>query len=137
MFDDVFWELLGAEKLSEKQKERFTAEAKEELEIRVGEALSRGLSERQVDEFEELIDGSAQENDAWLRQTFPDYRNSALFKKLKDMGYSGDALINEVASVLWLRENRPDYSEIVSRCTQELREEILANRELILCGENK
>lgn len=57
-----------------------------ELEQRVGKALSEGLSDDQLEEFEALIDASDDEGSSrWLEENRPDYRDvvAAQFASLK------------------------------------------------------
>jgi hypothetical protein len=76
--------------MPEDQKQKFLSYIQEELEIRLGERISKGLTETQLNEFDMIDDPK------------------------------------EAAK--WLEKNRPDYREIVTRTTNEMKEEIRANR---------
>ena len=55
-FDDNFLESVGLGSMPAEQKEAFLQYAQDQLETRVGEKMSEGLSDAQLDEFEKIID---------------------------------------------------------------------------------
>ncbi|HSX28178.1 MAG TPA: DUF5663 domain-containing protein [Candidatus Saccharimonadales bacterium] len=72
--DDNFLATLGLGDLSDQDKRAFVLHLREELEVRVGEALAEQLTDEQLDEF----GGIAESNDAeaaalWLRDNCPGY----------------------------------------------------------------
>ena len=58
--------------MPEEQKQDFLAYVQEELEIRIGERISRGLTETQLNEFDMITDPN--EAAKWLEANRPDYR---------------------------------------------------------------
>ena len=71
-FDEKFLQEMGLQAMSEGEKQKFLDYIQEELEVRIGERISRGLTETQLNEFDQLTD----QNEArkWLEQNRPDYR---------------------------------------------------------------
>ena len=71
-FDEQFLQEMGLSAMPEEQKQQFLAYVQEELEIRVGERISEGLSEEQLAEFDRITDRF--EAAEWLERNRPDYR---------------------------------------------------------------
>ena len=63
---------MGLSAMPEEQKQDFLAYVQEELEIRIGERISRGLTETQLNEFDMITDPN--EAAKWLEANRPDYR---------------------------------------------------------------
>lgn len=63
---------MGLSAMPEDQKQRFLEYIQEELEIRIGERISRGLTETQLNEFDMIT--SQEEATKWLEKNRPDYR---------------------------------------------------------------
>ena len=93
-FDDKFLQEMGLSAMPEEQKQEFLDYIQEELETRIGERISEGLTEVQLNEFDMITD----QNEA----------------------------------TKWLKDNRPDYREIVNRTIEELKSEIRTNRSKLL-----
>ena len=71
-FDENFLQEMGLSAMPEDQKQAFLNYVKEELEVRIGERISKGLTEVQLNEFD-LIDNHADATE-WLEKNRPDYR---------------------------------------------------------------
>ncbi len=71
-FNEQFLQEMGLSAMPEEQKQQFLAYAQEELEIRIGERISRGLTEVQLNEFDMITDQD--EATEWLERNRPDYR---------------------------------------------------------------
>ncbi len=71
-FDEQFLQEMGLSAMPEDQKQKFLAYIQEELEIRIGERISKGLTETQLNEFD-MID-NPKEAAKWLEKNRPDYR---------------------------------------------------------------
>ena len=95
-FDEQFLVEMGLSAMPEEQKQRFLDYVQEELEVRIGERISRGLTEEQLNEFDQISD-------------------------------PGEA-------AKWLEKNRPDYREIVNRTIEDMKAEIRANRDKLVCS---
>lgn len=64
---------MGLSSMPEEEKEKFLDYLQEELEVRIGERISRGLTEVQLNQFD-MIDNQA-EATKWLEINRPDYRD--------------------------------------------------------------
>ncbi len=71
-FNEQFLQEMGLSAMPEEQKQKFLDYIQEELEIRIGERISKGLTEEQLNEFD-MIENSA-EAAKWLEKNRPDYR---------------------------------------------------------------
>lgn len=71
-FDEQFLQEMGLSAMPEDQKQKFLAYIQEELEIRIGERISKGLTETQLNEFDMITD--PREAAKWLEKNRPDYR---------------------------------------------------------------
>lgn len=135
--DDKFLQDLGLDTLPEEQKQAFLQHIYSELELRVGTRLSDGLNDAQLEEFEKIIDRNEQAIDEWLAQYAPTYAQDEGFVRLQQATKLevGDVrLRSEYAATKWLEVNRPDYRNVVAQVLEELKKEILSNREAILGG---
>lgn len=128
-FEERVFEVLGAPAISPHQRRRCLEIIRKELERRVGARLNAGLSERQIQEFEDLSLGRG--NRQWLLHNAPGYEDEETCAMLKAEGFTGSALIRETSTVLWLRTNCPGHENTVSECIEALRGELLAYREVI------
>ena len=71
-FDEQFLQEMGLSAMPEEQKQKFLEYVQEELEVRIGERISRGLTETQLNEFDMITDQA--EAAKWLEKNRPDYR---------------------------------------------------------------
>ncbi len=71
-FDEKFLQEMGLMAMPENQKQQFLDYIQEELEVRIGERISRGLTEVQLNEFDMITDPL--EAAKWLEKNRPDYR---------------------------------------------------------------
>jgi hypothetical protein len=133
--DDKFLADIGLDKLPDDQKQAFLQHIYEELELRVGTRLSDGLSDAQLEEFEKIIDRDQATIDAWLAQYSPNYQEDEIFKRMQQATKLDPAdpnLRTEYVATKWLEVNRPDYRQVVAQVLDELKKEIIANRDAIL-----
>ena len=63
---------MGLSAMPEDEKQRFLDYVQEELEVRIGERISKGLTEVQLNEFDLITDPA--EATKWLEINRPDYR---------------------------------------------------------------
>ena len=63
---------MGLSAMPEDQKQEFLDYIQEELEVRIGERISKGLTEVQLNEFDQITDQA--EATKWLEKNRPDYR---------------------------------------------------------------
>ena len=59
--------------MHEEEKQKFLDYLQEELEVRIGERISKGLTEVQLNEFDMITDQA--EATKWLEKNRPDYRD--------------------------------------------------------------
>jgi hypothetical protein len=135
-FDESFLEQVGLSNMPQEQKDTFLQYAQDQLEVRIGEKMSEGLSEDQLDEFEKIIDNDQETVQKWLAQ-FGDYQNDETFIKLKeDADADGDdqMLLADYVTAKWLDQNCPQYQQIIHDVMGELQEEISQQKDAILAN---
>ncbi len=135
--DDQFLKDIGLDNLPEEQKQPFLQHIYSELELRVGTRLSDGLTDAQLEEFEQIIDRKQDKIMDWLSQYAPNYVQDEAFLKLQqatNLPADDPRLVAEFTATKWLEVNRPDYRDVVAAVLNELKQEIMANREAILGG---
>lgn len=117
---------LGLGSLPPDEKRSLVAAVTLEMEDRVGYTLSEGLSNKQVSEFESFVAGDVSASHTWLEEHVPDYRVHPVMVRLQASNRTmpPGKLLCELASVMWLKVNRPDYKSVVSAAMAELREEL-------------
>ena len=133
--DDKFLEDVGLGNLPDDQKQAFLDHFREQLELRVGTRLSEGLSDAQLEEFEAFIDRKDDVVRGWLTRNVPTYQEDPIFQQLKSGAPANipeNVILAEYASLKWLGINRPDYRDVVSSTMEELKQEIITNRDAIL-----
>lgn len=133
--NDDFLKELGLDGMPEEQRRAFLEHIYNELETRVGMRLSEGLSDEQLQEFESFMDREEDKIRVWLANHVADYANDPTFIQLEQSLAEGTpevAVLAEYASLKWLSMNRPDYREVVRTVLDELKKEIIGNREAIL-----
>lgn len=133
--DDKFLQDLGLDTLPAEQKQAFLEQVYASLEERVGVRLSEGLSDAQLEEFEGIIDRKEDKVDEWLKQNAANYTEDQTFQRLQqasNLQPTDIALKAEYAATKWLEVNRPNYRDVVAQTMNELKQEIMQNREAIL-----
>ena len=83
-FDENFLQEMGLSAMPEDQKQAFLDYVQEELEVRIGERISKGLTEVQLNEFDLITDQA--EAAKWLEVNHPDYREivARTIEEMKD-----------------------------------------------------
>ena len=135
--DEQFLKDIGLDSLPEDQKKPFLQHIYSELELRVGTRLSDGLSDVQLAEFEEIIDRKEDKINEWLAAHAPNYAQEEGFTKLQqatNLPATDIRLVAEYAATKWLEVNRPDYRDVVAAVLEELKAEIMSNKDAILGG---
>lgn len=135
--DDKFLQDVGLGDLPDEQKKAFLDHFREQLELRVGTRLSEGLSDAQLEEFESFIDRKDERVDSWLATNVPNYGEDPIYQQLKagaPENIPENIVRAEYASLKWLGINRPDYRQVVASTMEELKSEIIANRDAIVSG---
>jgi hypothetical protein len=135
--DDQFLSDIGLANLPDDQKKPFLQHIYDELELRVGTRLSDGMSDEQLTEFEAVIEHKDDVITAWLANNAPDYQNDATFARMQqalNLPADDRGLRDEYTATKWLETNRPDYRDVVAKTLEELKQEIIQNRDAILGG---
>lgn len=135
--DEQFLKDIGLDTLPEEQKKPFLQHIYSELELRVGTRLSDGLSDAQLEEFEKIIDRDQDKIQAWLSEHAPNYSSEEAFGKLQqatNLPADDPRLVAEFTATKWLEVNRPDYRQVVAQVLDDLKREIIANRDAIMGG---
>ncbi len=83
-FNEKFLQEMGLSAMPADQKAKFLEYVQRELEIRIGERVSKGLTEFQLNEFDNITE--PQEAIKWLEKNRPDYREivDRTIKEMKD-----------------------------------------------------
>ena len=83
-FNENFLQEMGLSAMPADQKAKFLDYVQRELEIRIGERVSRGLTEYQLAEFDNITE--PREAAKWLEKNRPDYREivNRTIKEMKD-----------------------------------------------------
>jgi len=138
MLDDKFLDDLGLGTLPKDQKVAFLQHISSELEIRIGEKLTGGMSDAELDEFGYFIDGTIDKMKEWLANNLPNYANSFIFKQMRAAAPDADeaTLLSQYGAITWLQLNRSDYPGIVAATLEELKKEIKENKDIILGQED-
>ena len=135
-FDESFLDSVGLSGLPEEQKQTFLQYAQDQLEVRIGEKMSEGLSEEQLDEFERIIDNDEATVKQWL-DVIGDYKSDETYQKLLD-GSEDDEdspqFLADYVTAKWLDKNCPQYQDIIKESVEGLREEISSQKDEILAN---
>ncbi len=134
--DDKFLEDLGLGALPPEQKQAFLQHIYSELEMRVGEKLTEGMSDELLDEFGYFVDMNVDGMTKWFAENLPDYADRDDFKQLKEANAQAPeaAVQSEYGAMKWLQLNRPDYPQVVAAVLEEIKGEIRSNKDAILAG---
>lgn len=134
--DEKFLDEVGLTDLPEEKKPEFIEQTQEELENRVGERMSEGLTLNQLQEFEGIMNNDRNAMIQILSQ-IGDYRNDPIYVKiLQRHGVTEGNLqiLGEYLSVKWIQINRPDYAMITADVEAQLKNEIIQARDRILAA---
>lgn len=133
--DDKFLQDIGLGAMPDDQKQAFLQHIYSELELRVGTKLSEGLSDEQMSEFESFIDRDAGKVEQWFGAHLPNYAEQPDYQQMKagaPESASDLDIMCEYGSLKWLELNRPDYRQVVATELEQLKQEIMQNKEAIL-----
>lgn len=133
-FDESFLESVGLSNMPEEEKDNFLQYAQDQLEVRIGEKMSEGLTEEQLDEFEKIIDNDQETVQKWLDQ-LGDYKNDDTYKKLLEGAEDEEdssQFLNDFVMAKWLDKNCPQYQDIIKDAMKGLQDEIASQKDAIL-----
>lgn len=134
--DEKFLEEVGLSTLTENKKAEFIAKTQEELENRVGEKMSEGMTVDQLREFDGIMNNDRNTMIRVLSQ-IGDYRKDELYQELlkrHNVSEGTIEILGEFLSVKWIQINRPDYAVITKNVTEELKNEIFEAAPMILAA---
>jgi hypothetical protein len=132
--DETFLKSVGLDGLPESRKQDFMLRAQEELETRVGERMSQGLTIDQLKEFEGIMKNDRETLVRMLAKV-GDYRQDKIYQRLLERHGVVEGtleILGEYLSVKWIQMNRPDYATITESVAEEIRNEILGAKNEIL-----
>ena len=133
-FDDSFLESVGLGSMPAEQKDAFLQYAQDQLEVRIGEKMSEGLSDDQLEEFEKIIDNDQATLDKWIAGA-GDYKSDDIYQKLaENVGGSDDEILSDYVTAKWLNQNCPQYQQIIQESVDALCAEISANKDALLAN---
>jgi len=115
--DDDFLADVGLAEMPAADRQAFLQMIYEELELRVGTALSNDLSDAQLEEFEAILDRDPQCVMAWIDTHAPDFESDPVYQRLQTLMANREtpsAILCEYTSTKWLEINRPDYQSVVA-----------------------
>lgn len=133
--DDQFLADIGLAELPEEERAAFLQYIYSKLELGVGERLSEGMSDAQLEEFEAIIDKNDAVILAWIQQHAPEYQLEDGFTRLQQAtgaDINDRDLRDEYVATKWLEVNRGDYRQVVAGVLEEIKADITANRDAIL-----
>ena len=135
-FDNRFLESVGLTDLPDTQKADFLEYAQDQLETRIGEKMSEGMTDEQLDEFERIVDNDA-DTIMDLLTSYGDYHQDETYKTLmQNTGAADDDahLVADFVTAKWLDKNCPNYQEIIRSTLEELQAEIRSQKDAILAN---
>ena len=130
-FDNRFLESVGLTDMPDAQKADFLQYAQDQLETRIGEKMSEGMTDQQLDEFEKIVDNDA-DTIMGLLNTYGDYHQDDIYKVLmQNTGAADDDahLVADYVTAKWLDNNCPNYQEIIRTTLEELQAEIRSQKD--------
>ena len=133
--DDNFLAQLGLGDMPEEQKQAFLQHIYTELETRVGEKLTEGMTDLQLDEFGHFVDKDENKMVEWLETFVPNYKELPDYKlTINKYGPGTDEaeILSDFGATQWLAKNRPDYPQVVAQTLESLKQEIINNKDKIV-----
>jgi len=90
----------------------------DELNMQVGEALADKLSNEQLEEYQQIIDGNQEVITTWLDTHIPEYKETEAYKEI-EKGVADDPehvpADKIFAYLAWVDVNNPDLEETVAK----------------------
>jgi hypothetical protein len=100
--------------------------------------LSEGLSDEQLKEFESFVDKNEEKVRTWVAAYAPNYASDPAYVQIQQNVPQETPeidILSEYASLKWLGFNRPNYRDVVAQVLEELKREIMGNKDAILNGQ--
>ena len=132
--DEGFLAEVGLQNLPEPQKEALISEIQIELENRVGEKMSEGMTPEQLEEFDGIMRKDRNVMIKFLSK-LGDYRQDELYQRLLrryNVSQGTLEILGEYLSVKWIQLNRPDYAKVTQDIENEFKQEIIRSHDEII-----
>ena len=132
--DDRFLAEVGLQNLPEPQRTAFITEIQGELENRVGEKMSEGMTPEQLEEFDGIMQKDRNTMIKFLTK-LGDYRQDDIYKNLLQKYNTTEGtleILGEYLSVKWIQLNRPDYARVAQDIESEFKQEIIKAHDEIM-----
>lgn len=132
--DEKFFEEIGINRMPEAERTDFKNHIQEEMEIRVGERISDGMPIEKLEEFEMIVDGNYDFVQSWVLSHAPNYKQDQVYQAFlqQSNGQESAETMAEFAAMKWLQINRPDFAQIISVVTEEMKKELRNNIDKII-----
>lgn len=125
--DDDFLQEVGLGDTPESEKPALISRIRSELESRIGEEMGKDLSLDQLKEFEALMNNDQNTIKKLVSQMEADFREDTLYQSLLEKHGVSEGnweILGEYLSIIWIRENRPDYRDVVKRVSEDFKNQI-------------
>ena len=130
--DNKLLEELGLGAMPEGQKREFLQHVYEELEIRVGESLTAGMTDEQLDEFGYFADKDGDRMLCWLLNNVPGFEDDEEYRRMEAACPDLLDALSEYGAMSWLMINSPDYPSVVECEFEKIKGNITSGRDAIL-----
>ena len=134
VLDDQYLEEVGLGSVPEEHTIPLLQNIYQELQMRVGEELTKDLSDEKLAEFVGFMDLDEEKMEAWFAIHVPNYRKMLDFRLLKAQlqDASDEDAMAAFGAMMWLGINRPDYPDVTAKVLAEMSQELSENSEEIL-----
>lgn len=135
--NDEFLANVGLAEMPADDRPAFLQVIYEELELRVGTALSDDLSDAQLEEFEAIIDQAPDRVSTWIDTHAPDFESDPVYQRMRTViadRETPSAILCEYTATKWLEINRPDYQSVVAVELGKIADAIRGQASEILAG---
>jgi hypothetical protein len=127
MLNEHFLEECGLAQLTDDEKYKILQKISEELEMRVGATIAEGMSDELLDEFDTFLESDVDSIREWLNINHPEHHSDPNFlQMLKDYEASEKDILSNYAATLWLRDNKPDYPDVVKSILLQIKTELMS-----------
>ncbi|TRY16865.1 hypothetical protein FOJ82_13410 [Tessaracoccus rhinocerotis] len=118
---------LGLVDLTPEEAHELLGLVADQLELRVGNDLSEGMTDEQLDEFDLITQGDPPTIKAWASKTGLTGELAASVRRTDGIpGLDLDQEVREWATGKWLAITRPDHKDVVKSVMDQLASEIRA-----------
>jgi hypothetical protein len=114
---------LGIADTPEKEQKELINEA----QVRIGESISKQLTDEQLAEYQSIIDGNEQVIYSWLEENVTDYKSEPVYQSFEE-GVDADPEQNSpaklFASLAWVQKNVPHIQDVVAEALESFKQEV-------------